>query len=118
MRNGEDRKKQSNGKYKSLHSMRESTVPAKIVLLTPGKEGDGQSLGGIHSERDTWTLPKAHPSFWQILALVNNSYLLLVLCSYGGTDGLGREFNFLSIKVCVEQPLGKSTREHKHTFSS
>lgn len=36
--------------------------PAKTVLLTPGQEGAGQSLGGIHGETDTWALPKAHLS--------------------------------------------------------
>lgn len=117
MRNGEDRKKQSNGKYRPLHCTREFTIPIKIVLLTPGPEGAGQSLGRERSKRDTWMLPKAHPPCRQILTLVNNSYLL-AFCAYGGTDGLGREFNFLSIKACVEQLLGTSTRELRHVFNS
>lgn len=117
MRNGEDRKKQSNGKHRPLHCMREFAIPIKIVLVTPGPERAGQSLGREHSKKDTWMLPKAHPSCCQILTLVNNSYLL-AFCAYGGTDGLGREFNFLSIKACVEQLLGKNTRELRQVFNS
>lgn len=39
-----------------------ATNPARTVLLTPGQEEAGQSLGGMHRETDTWALPKAHLS--------------------------------------------------------